>query len=164
MDYSESSTPQRRLSDKSRSLLKQREEIQHKYAELKKKLQNEFETKQIEWDRMRPVLSTSPVHNLFKDDLKQTVVRPVVEDDLPADFKKKLDEWRTKKGQQSFKDSSSPATSPSKEPEKKKTDWEAWKTGQTKLPGQGLAILPNAKDLPQDFQKKLSSYFNFRCL
>lgn len=60
VDYSESSTPQRRLSDKSRSLLKQREEIQHKYAELKKKLQNEFESKQMEWDRLRPVLSTSP--------------------------------------------------------------------------------------------------------
>lgn len=60
VDFSESSTPQRRLSDKSRSLLKQREEIQNKYAELKKKLQTEFEAKQMEWDRLRPVLSTSP--------------------------------------------------------------------------------------------------------
>lgn len=96
--------------------MKQREEIQNKYAELKKKLQNEFEAKQMEWDRIRPVLSTSPgkcrpkrhsiynlkvnhastVHNLFKDDLKQNTVRPVVEEDLPADFKKKLEEWRTK--------------------------------------------------------------------
>uniref|UniRef100_A0A336N349 CSON005486 protein n=1 Tax=Culicoides sonorensis TaxID=179676 RepID=A0A336N349_CULSO len=159
LDYSESSTPQRRLSDKSRSLLKQREEIQNKYAELKKKLQNEFEAKQVEWDRIRPVLSTSPVHTIFKDEVKSNVVRPVVEENLPPDFKKKLEEWRTKKGQQSLKECSatSPKDSP-KDPDKKKTDWEGWKTGQAKLPGQGLAILPNAKDLPEDFQKKLSEW------
>lgn len=53
------------------------------------------------------------------------------EENLSADFKKKLDEWRTKKSQHSLKESSSKKTSP-------------------KIP------LPDAKDLPEDFQKKLS--------
>jgi serine/arginine repetitive matrix protein 2 len=40
---------------------------------------------------------------------------------------------------------------------KKATDWQLWKTGQIKLEGQGLKMLPDAKDLPEDFQKKLST-------
>lgn len=60
-------------------------------------------------------------------------------------------------GQSSSKESS-------KEPERKKkdsTDWEAWKQGHLKLPGQGVSVLPNAKDLPEDFQKKLSMFIFF---
>lgn len=48
----------------------------------------------LRFKKLRITLIT--VHNLFKDDIKQNTVRPVVEEDLPADFKKKLEEWRTK--------------------------------------------------------------------
>jgi serine/arginine repetitive matrix protein 2 len=62
------------------------------------------------------------------------------EENLSADFKRKLEEWRVKKGQQ------------------KKPDWQLWKTGQMKFENQGLIALPDAKDLPEEFQKKLSEY------
>lgn len=53
------------------------------------------------------------------------------EEGLSPDFKKKLDEWRTKKNQQSQK--SSP-----------------------KRPGHNAIPLPDPKDLPEGFQKKMS--------
>lgn len=75
------------------------------------------------------------------------------EENLSADFKRKLEEWRMKKGQQSMKETG-----------KKQTDWQLWKTGQMKFENQGLIALPDAKDLPEDFQKKLSKYFHFSLL
>lgn len=49
-------------------------------------------------------------------------------------------------------------TSPTKESDSKKIDWHLWKTGQIKLEGQGLKQMPDEKDLPEDFQKKLGKY------
>lgn len=94
-DKSEPVTPQRRLSDKTKNILKQREEIKRNYLELQKRLQQEFESKQVEWEKLRPALSTtSSVQSFFKEDQKP-VVRPC-EADLAPDFKKKLEEWRIK--------------------------------------------------------------------
>lgn len=41
---------------------------------------------------------------------------------------------------------------------KSSPDWHLWKTGQMKFENQGLIAMPDAKDLPEDFQKKLSQY------
>lgn len=49
-------------------------------------------------------------------------------------------------------------SSPTKEADGKKIDWNLWKTGLLKLEGQGLKPLPDEKNLPEDFQKKLGSY------
>jgi hypothetical protein len=66
------------------------------------------------------------------------------EENLSADFKRKLDEWRMKKGHHSMK-----------EPSKKTT---SLKSPQSKFE-QGLVTLPEFKDLPEEFQKKFSKYF-----
>lgn len=47
-------------------------------------------------------------------------------------------------------------SSPTKEGDKK-IDWNLWKTGQIKLEGQGLKQMPDEKDLPEDFQRKLGT-------
>lgn len=44
---------------------------------------------------------------------------------------------------------------------KPKIDWNLWKTGQLKLEGQGLTPLPDQKDLPEDFQKKLGKHISY---
>lgn len=46
------------------------------------------------------------------------------------------------------------ASSPTKDGDKK-IDWHLWKTGQLKLEGQGLKQMPDEKDLPEEFQRKL---------
>lgn len=69
----------------------------------------------------------------------------VNEENLSADFKRKLEEWRMKKGHQSMK-----------EPSKKSA---TSKSGQPKFDNQGLVALPEFKDLPEEFQKKFSKYF-----
>lgn len=51
-------------------------------------------------------------------------------------------------------------SSPTKEGDNKKIDWNLWKTGLLKLEGQGLKPLPDEKNLPEDFQKKLGLYLN----
>lgn len=58
----------------------------------------------------------------------------------------------------SFKDCQT--SSPTKESDSKKIDWNLWKTGQIKLEGQGLKQLPDEKDLPEEFQKKLGTEQN----
>ncbi|XP_035773757.1 uncharacterized protein LOC118456784 isoform X2 [Anopheles albimanus] len=164
-DVSDQNTPKRRPSPKHRSLQRQREEIERRYQELQQKLQREFDAKQQEWERMRPaamLLNTSPLHQLLKDAESTGAVHgapssskaqppPIVEDNLTPDFKKKLSEWRSKHQPQSSKE----GTEGKKKPI---TDWQLWKTGQIKLEGQGLKQLPDAKDLPEDFQKKLSEW------
>uniref|UniRef100_A0A1Y9IVP6 Uncharacterized protein n=1 Tax=Anopheles minimus TaxID=112268 RepID=A0A1Y9IVP6_9DIPT len=162
-DVSDQNTPKRRPSPKHRTLQRQREEIERRYQELQLKLQREFDAKQQEWERIRPaaiLLNNSPLNQLLKDEASgghgastsKSQPPPIVEDNLTPDFKKKLNEWRTKH-----------QPGMSKEPmgdSKKKpiTDWQLWKTGQIKLEGQGLKQLPDAKDLPEDFQKKLSEW------
>ncbi|XP_053657916.1 uncharacterized protein LOC128706996 [Anopheles marshallii] len=166
-DVSDQNTPKRRPSPKHRSLQRQREEIERRYQELQLKLQREFDAKQQEWERIRPaalLLNNSPLLLLVNQLLKEEAAGghgactsksqppPIVEDNLTPDFKKKLNEWRTKHQPGSSKESMMDT--------KKKpiTDWQLWKTGQIKLEGQGLKQLPDAKDLPEDFQKKLSEW------
>uniref|UniRef100_A0A182RSX4 Uncharacterized protein n=1 Tax=Anopheles funestus TaxID=62324 RepID=A0A182RSX4_ANOFN len=162
-DVSDQNTPKRRPSPKHRTLQRQREEIERRYQELQLKLQREFDAKQQEWERIRPaalLLNNSPLNQLLKDEASgvhgagtaKSQPPPIVEDNLTPDFKKKLNEWRTKHQPGMAKDSMVDS--------KKKpiTDWQLWKTGQIKLEGQGLKQLPDAKDLPEDFQKKLSEW------
>ncbi|KAL9693135.1 hypothetical protein quinque_012420 [Culex quinquefasciatus] len=167
-EVSDQNTPHRRPSPKSRNLQRQREDIERRYMELQKKLQREFDAKQQEWERIRPatlLLSNSPINQLLRDDAPASPKReqqPMIgEENLSPDFKKKLEEWRIK--HQPPQPKKEPSTSASKdsltEPKKKPvTDWQLWKTGQIKLEGQGLTQLPNAKDLPEEFQKKLSEW------
>lgn len=42
---------------------------------------------------------------------------------------------------------------------KPKIDWNLWSMGQVKLEGQGLCALPDQKDLPEKFQKKLGERY-----
>uniref|UniRef100_A0A182IVA9 Uncharacterized protein n=1 Tax=Anopheles atroparvus TaxID=41427 RepID=A0A182IVA9_ANOAO len=157
-DVSDQNTPKRRPSPKHRTLQRQREEIERRYQELQLKLQREFDAKQQEWERMRPaalLMTNSPLNQLLKDEScppSKAQPPPIVEDNLTPDFKKKLNEWRSKQHQ--------PQSSKEMADSKKKpiTDWQLWKTGQIKLEGQGLKQLPDAKDLPEDFQKKLSEW------
>lgn len=90
----------------------------------------------------------------------------LLEENLTPDFKKKLQKWRVKK-QASIGGVHGPLISPLSPKEGNastsaiskdscaKIDWNLWKTGQLKLEGQGLTPLPDQKDLPEDFQKKL---------
>ena len=108
------------------------------------------------------------VHNQMKDEApsspKLLVQQPLTEDNLSPEFKKKLSEWRSKNQSSkdfptSSKDSQTDSKKKHEKSEKPVTDWQLWKTGQIKLEGQGLKQLPDAKDLPEDFQKKLCEYF-----
>lgn len=127
----------------------QREEIERRYIELKEKLNQEFEVKQNEWEKIRTSASMGSVP-FIKEESTSTNSRPISlakqigEDNLSPDFKKKLHEWRVKKQQ-------------SVGGETKKIDWNLWKSGQIKLEGQGLIQLPDEKDLPEKFQKKLGN-------
>lgn len=116
----------------------------------------EFEKKKVEWEKMRPLVLhlNNSVPTYLKEDLSlpntpKHIISNITlnEENLSADFKKKLDEWRSKKNQQSLKDSSKKQSQP---------DWQLWRTGQMKFENQGLIAMPDAKDLPEDFQKKLS--------
>lgn len=120
----------------------------------------EFEKKSSEWKKLRPLVIqlNNSVPCYLKDDLSlPTTPKNIIsnialnEENLSADFKKKLDEWRNKKSQQSLKEHS----------KKQQPDWQLWKTGQMKFENQGLIAMPDAKDLPEDFQKKLSKYSRF---
>lgn len=92
-----------------------------------------------------------------------------LEQNLTPQFKKKLHKWRAKQQSCSAAGasyaSSEPATSPSAKSQsgeaKPKIDWNLWSTGQVKLEGQGLCALPDQKDLPEKFQKKLGKSLNF---
>lgn len=89
---------------------------------------------------------------------KTNATTKILEENLTPDFKKKLQKWRDKK-QLSLSGSCSSSMNyhlSGKECESKaKIDWNLWKTGQIKLEGQGLTPLPDQKDLPEEFQKKL---------
>lgn len=157
-DYSES--PLKRGSNNSSKSSRQQDEILRNYHELQKKINMEFEKKKTEWDKIRPLVIqlNNSVPTYLKEDLSlpstpKNIISNINlnEEKLSADFKKKLDEWRTKKSQQSMKDSS--------KKQHHHPDWQLWKTGQMKLENQGLIPLPDAKDLPEDFQKKLSKLF-----
>ncbi|KPU80102.1 uncharacterized protein Dana_GF16676, isoform B [Drosophila ananassae] len=94
-----------------------------------------------------------------------------LEQNLTPQFKKKLHKWRAKQQSCSAAGasyaSSEPATSPSAKSHsgeaKPKIDWNLWSTGQVKLEGQGLCALPDQKDLPEKFQKKLEQWNRLKC-
>jgi len=162
-DCSEPISPLKRGSNNSSSSSRQKDEILQNYQQLQKKITMEFASKQAEWEKIRPLMvqmnSAIPSYLNIKDESlpgtpKMTILTNMAlnEENLSADFKKKLDEWRVKKRQQSMKDSSSSK----KHQQQQSPDWQLWKTGQMKFENQGLIALPDAKDLPEDFQKKLS--------
>lgn len=160
-DNSEPLSPLRRGgSNNSSRSSRQHDEILKNYEELQKKIAQEFDSKQQEWSRVRPLvvqLNTSVPPYLKEDSSLPSTPKNAIEnlllneENLSADFKRKLEEWRTKKSQQSMKESS--------KKQQQSPDWHAWKTGQMKFENQGLIALPDAKNLPEDFQKKLSKYF-----
>lgn len=167
-DFSEPNSPHRKTHPQDIPRI----EIERDYLELQKKLNIEFERKQNEFERMRAIALTpggSSSEKIGKDDRVISVSKTIAEDNLPAEFKKKLLEWRAKKSMSTIKEgesagaNSSKATSPtgssSSTQETKKIDWQLWKTGQLKLEGQGLIQLPDEKDLPEDFQKKLGMIY-----
>lgn len=157
-DNSEPLSPLRRgCSNNSSRSSRQHDEILKNYEELQKKISQEFENKQQEWNRIRPLvvqLNASVPPFLKEDTSLPTTPKSAIEnlllneENLTADFKRKLEEWRIKKSQQSMKDTS--------KKQQQSPDWQAWKTGQMKFENQGLIALPDAKNLPEDFQKKLS--------
>jgi hypothetical protein len=156
-DFSEPS-PLKRGSNNSSQSSRQHDEILKNYQELQKKITVEFESKQQEWYKIRPLVVqlNNSMPSYLKEDLSlpsspKNLIENLMlnEENLSADFKRKLETWRLKKSQQSMK-----------EPSKKhqQMDWNLWKTGQMKFENQTLATLPDAKDLPEDFQKKLSKH------
>lgn len=171
-DFSEPTTPHNKLFS-SNSLHMQQEEINQRYNALRERLKLEFEAKRQEWDKIRNMYSntkTSAYYMGAKDDLPiqqhqqqqaKIVSTHVLEENLTPDFKKKLHKWRVKK-QISLHGNASCnkdlQTSPTKDSECKKIDWNLWRTGQIKLEGQGLSPLPDQKDLPEDFQRKLEQW------
>lgn len=141
----------------------EQDEILRNYKELQKKISDEFERKKVEWEKMRPLVVqlTNSFPTYLKDDLSQpgtpkSLVNNLAfnEENLSADFRKKLDEWRIMKNQQQQ------AAGVTKDTQKKQPDWQLWRTGQMKLDNQGRMALPDTKDLPEDFLKKLSKYEN----
>lgn len=104
LDYSSgANTPQKRSSLK-KTAAGQNDDIMREYLELQKRLNKEFEQKQAEWEKMRPLMialnNTSPSY--LKEDSsgpstpKSPVPPTIREDNLSPHFKKKLDEWRSK--------------------------------------------------------------------
>lgn len=154
--------------------LTEKDEIEKNYIALQRKLNREFESKEIEFVKLRSVAIPSPTlgEKMVKDETlallpdRKSLPKPLMEDNLSADFKKKLHEWRIKKQQSmsSIKESqpsSSVVGTPTQTVDNKKIDWQLWKTGQIKLEGQGLIQLPDEKDLPEDFQKKLGKLMTY---
>ncbi|XP_037821990.1 uncharacterized protein LOC119610721 isoform X2 [Lucilia sericata] len=164
-DFSEPNSPNHLTNRKSYEL--QQDEINRRYQILRAKLDKEFENKRKEWQKLksnramalvavpRPPEPISPNPSAISSNISTKLL----EENLTPDFKKKLQKWRVKK--QASIGGIQPAApmSPTipKDPNTK-IDWHLWKTGQLKLEGQGLSPLPDQKDLPEDFQKKLEQW------
>ncbi|XP_070505666.1 putative leucine-rich repeat-containing protein DDB_G0290503 isoform X2 [Chironomus tepperi] len=149
---SEPLSPLKRGSNNSSRSSRQQYEIMRNYQELQKKINCEFESKQQEWGKIRPLVLqlNNSVPGYLKEDLSlpstpKNIIDNLLmnEENLSADFKRKLDEWRTKKGHQSMKESSKKSMAP-KSPHSKYE--------------QGLVTLPEFKDLPEEFQKKFNEW------
>ncbi|XP_032288795.1 uncharacterized protein [Drosophila virilis] len=92
-----------------------------------------------------------------------------LEQNLTPQFKKKLHKWRAKQQNSNCYASSEPAASPTAKSLsggdlKPKIDWNLWSSGALKLEGQGLCALPDQKDLPEKFQKKLGELSPVVCI
>ncbi|XP_020717821.1 uncharacterized protein LOC101449891 [Ceratitis capitata] len=170
-DFSEPTTPNHLSPHKT--FLDEKNEINQRYQMLRAKFDIEFEAKRREWDKMRsntnacraialitpPKPDEHPQHPVFNNKISAKLL----EENLTPDFKKKLRKWRVKK--QISVSGAHPTqispTSPVREglgDSKPKIDWNLWKTGQLKLEGQGLMPLPDQKDLPEEFQRKLEQW------
>lgn len=76
------------------------------YHELQKKINMEFASKQTEWEKIRPLVVSlnNSVPGYLKEDTsipgtpKISASFEMTEENLSADFKKKLNEWRIKVG------------------------------------------------------------------
>ncbi|KAH8232290.1 hypothetical protein KR032_003730 [Drosophila birchii] len=110
----------------------------------------------------------SPTQLLQHSELMST---DQLEQNLTPQFKKKLHKWRAKQQNCSagaYASSDPPAASPTAKSQssgevKPKIDWNLWSMGQVKLEGQGLCALPDQKDLPEKFQKKLEQWNRLKC-
>lgn len=188
-DFSEPNSPNHLTSRQSFEL--QQEEINRRYKILRAKLDQEFESKRKEWEKLKPKKGTyrtpvllpvctypwflavalvsaskppEPLSPTHTTSLGSNFSAKLLEENLTPDFKKKLQKWRVKK-QASIGGIHGPPVSPLSPKEAStscsnvlkdaKIDWNLWKTGQLKLEGQGLKPLPDQKDLPEEFQKKL---------
>ncbi|XP_073815675.1 uncharacterized protein isoform X2 [Musca autumnalis] len=176
-DFSEPNSPNHTTSRQSFEL--QQEEINRRYQILRAKLDQEFETKRKEWEKLQSKRAVALVSAPKPPEpLSPTTHAPsmgsnfsakMLEENLTPDFKKKLQKWRVKK-QASIGGIHGPPVSPispkeatassscTNVPKDAKIDWNLWKTGQLKLEGQGLKPLPDQKDLPEEFQKKLEEW------
>ncbi|XP_013116324.2 uncharacterized protein LOC106093733 isoform X1 [Stomoxys calcitrans] len=174
-DFSEPNSPNHLTS--RQSFERQQEEINRRYQVLRAKLDEEFESKRKEWEKLKskkalalvsapkPPEPLSPSHTTTS--MGSNFSAKLLEENLTPDFKKKLQKWRVKK-QASIGGIHGAPVSPlspketnascSNVPKDAKIDWNLWKTGQLKLEGQGLKPLPDQKDLPEEFQKKLEEW------
>ncbi|KAH8312234.1 hypothetical protein KR044_009932, partial [Drosophila immigrans] len=174
-DFSEPTTPNRK------SLLKIEDEVFQHYQLLLLKLDMEFKLKQSGFDRAsasnrsvklgggpgsgkRSSEEHSPTQ-LLHSELMST---EKLEQNLTPQFKKKLHKWRAKQQSSNSYASSEPASSPTAKSQsggdlKPKIDWNLWSSGALKLEGQGLCSLPDQKDLPEKFQKKLDQWNRLKC-
>ncbi|XP_023034219.1 uncharacterized protein LOC6648056 isoform X2 [Drosophila willistoni] len=180
-DFSEPTTPNRK---------NEHDEIFQRYQLLVLKLDMEFKHKQCGFERSNTTnrsvkfgsgsggsgsgKRSSEEHSptqLLHNELMST---EQLEQNLTPQFKKKLHKWRAK--QQSCYNayaSSDTATSPTAKNQssggsgatdvKPKIDWNLWSLGQLKLEGQGLCALPDQKDLPEKFQKKMEQWNRLKC-
>lgn len=117
-DFSEPCTPFKKptssTSAKSSNISHQQREINRKYHELQQQISLEFQLKQREWERIRNASLAAGGHSssgggcqsddysaghngkeLAKISLSSMSAKPI-EENLTADFKKKLAEWRVK--------------------------------------------------------------------
>ncbi|XP_043654378.1 uncharacterized protein LOC122620812 isoform X1 [Drosophila teissieri] len=181
-DFSEPTTPNCKNFPQNAD-----DEIFQHYQLLVLKLDSEFKGKQLELERSsasnrsiklgsgaagggagsgkRSSEEHSPTQ-LLHNELMSTAQ---LEQNLTPQFKKKLSKWRAKQQNCSAGSiaSSEPAASPTAKSQsgdvKPKIDWNLWSMGQLKLEGQGLCALPDQKDLPEKFQKKLEQWNRLKC-
>ncbi|XP_033165066.1 uncharacterized protein LOC117144147 isoform X1 [Drosophila mauritiana] len=181
-DFSEPTTPNCKNFPQNAD-----DEIFQHYQLLVLKLDSEFKGKQLELERSsasnrsvklgsgaagggagsgkRSSEEHSPTQ-LLHNELMSTAQ---LEQNLTPQFKKKLTKWRAKQQNCSAGSitSSEPAASPTAKSQsgdvKPKIDWNLWSMGQVKLEGQGLCTLPDQKDLPEKFQKKLEQWNRLKC-
>ncbi|KRG00956.1 uncharacterized protein Dmoj_GI23413, isoform G [Drosophila mojavensis] len=144
-------------------LLKLDMEFKHKQCELKRASASNRSVKlssggpgSVSGSGKRSSEEHSPTQ-LLHSDLMST---EQLEQNLTPQFKKKLHKWRAKQQSSNCYATSETAASPTAKSLsggdiKPKIDWNLWSSGALKLEGQGLCALPDQKDLPEKFQKKL---------
>ncbi|XP_017848978.1 uncharacterized protein LOC108604159 isoform X2 [Drosophila busckii] len=143
------------------------DEIFQRYQLLLLKLDTEFKRLKLSGSGGKRSSEEHSPTQLLHSELMST---EQLEQNLTPQFKKKLHKWRAK--QQSSNASSSCYTEPACSPTAKslsggdlkpKIDWNLWSSGALKLEGQGLCSLPDQKDLPEKFQKKLEQWNRLKC-